>query len=84
MSYYQHDYLKFNQGKCLADSNNLNFEYLNDDQSDVNGKFNRFLDDLNKIIRKHAPFKNLFKRDLKLRNKPWINSSIQKEDAFER
>ena len=78
MSYCQHNYSKFDQGKFLADFNNLNFEYLNNNQSDVNGKFNRFLDDLNKIIRKHAPLKKLSKRDLRLRNKPWINSRIQK------
>ena len=78
MSHYQHDYSKFDQEKFLADFTNLNFEYLNDNQSDVNGKFNRFLGDLDKIIRKHAPLKKLTKRNLKLRNKPWINSKIQK------
>ena len=78
MSYYQHDYSKFDQEKFLADFNNLNFEYLNDNQSDVNGKFNRFLANLDEIVRKHAPLKKLTKKDMKLRNKPWINSRIQK------
>ena len=77
MSYYQHNYSQFDQGQFLADFNNLTFDYLNDNQSDVNEKFNRFLDDLNKIIGQHAPLKKLSKRDLKLRNKPWINSRTQ-------
>ena len=76
-SYYQHDYSKFDEGKFLADFNNLNFEYLNDNQSDVNAKFNRFLANVNEIVKKHAPLKKLTKNDLKLRNKPWINNRIQ-------
>ena len=46
-SYYQHDYSKFDEAEFLADFNNLNFEYLNDNQSDVNAKFNIFLADVN-------------------------------------
>ena len=50
MSYFQHDYSKFDQEKFLADFTNLNFDNLNDNQSDVKGKCNRFLGDLDKII----------------------------------
>ena len=56
----------------------LNFEYLNENINDVNAKFNRFLDNLNDIVKKHAPLKKLTKKELKLRNKPWINGRIQK------
>ena len=44
----------------------------------MNAKFNRFLASLDEIVRNYAPLKKLTKRDLKLRNKPWINSRIQK------
>ena len=44
----------------------------------MNAKFSRFLASLDEIVRNHAPLKTLTKRDLKLRNKPWINSRIQK------
>ena len=44
----------------------------------MNAKFNRFLANLNEIVSKHVPLKKLTERDLKLRNKPWINSRIQK------
>ena len=54
LSYYQHDYSKFSQEKFLADFNNLNFEYLNDNQNDVNSKFNRFLPNLDAIVEIHA------------------------------
>ena len=78
LSYYQHDYSRFDQEKFLGDFNNLNFDYLNVTQNDVNAKFNRFLADLDEIVKKHAPLKKLNKKDLKLRNKPWVNSKIQK------
>ena len=78
LSYYQHDYSKFNQERFLDDFKNLSFEYLNDNQSDINAKFKRFLANLDEIVEKHAPLKKLTKRDIKLRNKPWINSRIQK------
>ena len=77
-SYYQHDYSKFDQGKFLKDFNSLNFEYLNDNQSNVSAKFSRFLVNVDEIVKKHAPLKKLTKNDLKLRDKPWINNRIQK------
>ena len=64
MAYYQHDYSKFYQESFLADFKNLNFEYLNDNLSDVNSKFNRFLASLDDIVKKHAPLKKLTKNEL--------------------
>ena len=78
LSYYQHDYLRFDQEKFLGDFNNLYFDYLNVTQSDVNAKFNRFLADLDEIVKKHAPLKKITKEDMIFRNKPWINSRIKK------
>ena len=59
LSYYQHEYSKFDQEKFLADFNNLDFEYLNERQNDVNAKFNRFLASLDEIVKEHAPLKKL-------------------------
>ena len=78
LSYFKHDYSKFDEERFLADFSNLNFEYLNANPTDANAKFSRFIANLNEIVNKHAPLKKLTKRDLKLRNKPWINSRIQK------
>ena len=82
MSHYQHDYSKFDQEKFLADFNNLDFEYLNDNQSDINVKFNRFLASLDAIVKKDAPLKKLSNNELKLLNKPWINKRIRKMMQF--
>ena len=72
-SFYQHDYSKFDQDKFIAD-----FVYPDDNQSNASAKFSRFLGNVDEIVKKHAPLKKLTKNDLKLRNKPWINSRIQK------
>ena len=52
MPHYHHDYSKFDQESFLADLNNRDFEYLADNQSDVNVKFNGFLVSLNSIVQK--------------------------------
>ena len=51
---------------------------MNEGALDVNAKFNRFLSSLDDLVKAHAPLKKLTKRDIKLRNKPWINGKIQK------
>ena len=76
MSHYQHDYSKFDKEKFLADFNNIDFKYLDDNQSDINVKFDRFLASVDAIVKKHAPLKKLTRNELKLRNKPWINKRI--------
>ncbi len=43
---------------------NLNFNYLNDNQSDINSKFNKSLATLESIVEKHASLKKLTKKIL--------------------
>ena len=65
ISQYQHNYSKFDQEGFLADFSNLDFEYLDDNQNDVDVKFNRFLASLDAIVQKHAPLKKLARNELK-------------------
>ena len=44
----------------------------------ANHKFDRFLKKLDDLVEKHSPLKKLLKNNIRLRNKPWINSRIQK------
>ena len=78
LSYYQHDYATFNQENFICDFNATSLEYLNDSTLDVNDKFNRFLASLNDLVNEHAPLKKLTKKDIKFRDKPWINNEIKK------
>ena len=45
---------------------------------DVNKKFDRFLKDLSTLTNKHAPIIKRSRKEMKLKDKPWINNKIQK------
>ena len=46
---------------------------------DVDNKFSRFLKDLTSLMtNKHAPIKKRSRKEMKLKDKPWINSKILK------
>ena len=46
------------------------------DCDNVNNSFNRFVNLLRSIIENHAPLKRLFRRQQKLRSKPWLTKGI--------
>ena len=77
LSYSQHDFPKLNKDNLLEDFTRLDHTYLYDHSLDVNAKCNRLLSCLDDLVKTYAPLKKLTKRDIKFRNKPWINSKIQ-------
>ena len=58
LSYSYHDFSKLNIDRFQRDFANLDLTYLNDDKVDTNSKFNRFLSNLDKLVKTHAPLKN--------------------------
>ena len=46
--------------------------------SDVNKSFSRFYKNINRLINKHAPLKDVSKRRLKLLTKPWLTKGIRR------
>ena len=44
----------------------------------MNNEFDRFLKDLNTLTNKHAPVKRRSRKEMKLKDKPWINDRISK------
>ena len=82
-TYFQHEFSKRNAGNLLDDFASLDLNYLKDNFLDVNSKFNKFLSSLDILVKNHAPLKKLSKRDMKFRNKPWINGKIQTISASE-
>ena len=78
LSYFQHDFSRFNEVNVQNDFANLDLSYLDDNALDVNAQFNRLLSNLDEVVKTHAPLRKLTKRDIKFRNKPWINGKIQK------
>ena len=75
---FKYDYSKFKEDKFLDDFNQIDFTYLENSDLDVNNKSDRFLKDLNTLTNKHAPIKRRSRKELKLKEKPWINNRILK------
>ena len=74
----KYDYSKFVEDAFLEDFNQIDFNYLENSDSDINSKFDRFLKDLNTLTNKHAPIKKLSRKEKKLKDKPWMNKRILK------
>ncbi len=75
---FKHDFSKLNEQNFIEDFNNLDLSFLEFDNMDVNEKFDRFLEVLSSLSSKHAPITKRSKKEIKFKNKPWINRKIQK------
>ena len=75
---YKYDYSRFKEDKFLDDFNQTDFTYLENSDLDVNNKFDRFLKDLDTLTKQHAPIVRRSRKEMKLKDKPWINHRSQK------
>ena len=75
---FKYDYSKFKEDKFLEDFNQIDFTYLESNDMGVSTKFDRFLKDLSTLTNKHAPIKKRSRKEIRMKDKPWINSRIQK------
>ena len=75
---FKYDYSKFVEQKYLDDFNQINFSYLEDNNINVNNKFDKFLKDISNLTNLHAPIKKRSIKEIKLKDKPWINKRILK------
>ena len=75
---FRYDYSRFKEDKFLEDFNQIEFTYLESSELDVNIKFDRCLKDLNTLIKQHAPVRMCSRKEMKLKDKPWINNRIQR------
>ena len=77
-SHYKHDFTNFNEENCLEELNSINLDFINDNTLDANYKFSKFLKEIYSLSEKHAPIKQLNKKAIKLKARPWINGKILK------
>ena len=71
------DYSNFNADKFMTDL--CEIDWNNTCRSfDVNKSFSRFYKNINRLINKHAPLKDVSKRRLKLLTKPWLTKGIRR------
>ena len=76
-SLFQYDYSKFSEHLFLDDFKKLSWEHtLNNQNLNINVKFDRFDEKVHSTVSHHAPIKKVNKKQLKLR--PWITPRIQK------
>ena len=75
---FKYDYSKSKDDKFLEEFNQTSFISLENSDIDVNKKFDRFLKDLSTLTNKHAPIIKRSRKEMKLKDKPWINNKFQK------
>ena len=74
---YKRSTKNLNREALNKDLNNINWDSqlkLND--NDISNSFDKFYDQVNTCIDKHAPHRKLTNKEFKLRFKPWISSGI--------
>ena len=76
---FERSWTNFNQAEFVMDyfdkdwSNILNLKHGN-----VNVSMENFVNNMNDLLDKHAPFKKISKYKLKFKTKPWITAALQK------
>ena len=74
-SFYKRDYSKFSEQSFRDDVSIQNF---NTNFNDINEQFNDFFFKLEGCVNRHAPYKKLTLKEVKLNQKPWISSRLIK------
>ena len=75
ISIYKRDYSQFSEKSFRDDVSIQNF---NHNLMDVNDQFNDFYYKLEGCVNRHAPYKKLTPKEVKLYQKPWISSRLIK------
>ena len=76
---FERDWSNFDQQNFVLDFFSIDWKHnLNLENKDINGSFTSFLDTMNQILDRYAPYKKLSKYQLKFKNKPWLSKGLQK------
>ena len=78
---YKRDYSDFNETAFIEECQSVNLEEIAPSNSDPNRMFNSLYNKMSEMIDAHIPIKELSRRKLKIKSKPWVtqavNNSIQ-------
>jgi hypothetical protein len=69
---------KFDTNTFIEEISNINWELHIKENDSVNESINFFLKTFENVLNRHAPYKELTKKQIKLHSKPWITSGILK------
>ena len=76
---FERDWSNFDQQNFVLDFFSIDWKLnLNLENKDINESFTSFLDTMNQILDRYAPYKKLSKYQLKFKNKPRLSKGLQK------
>ena len=78
---FETDWSKFDEENFIFDTDWSNLLNLNEKNVDLST--NNFLNVINSLLNKYAPFKKISKYKFKFKRKPWITFGIQKSISVE-
>lgn len=72
------DFSKFDEQSFLSELDGMNVAQNLYSTNSLDTNFSIFKDRMMTVVNKHAPYKTLSKKDVKLENKPWLSTGILK------
>lgn len=77
LKFFKRDYTNFDQRQFVSDISAIDWTTILSRCSDVDDMFDSFYSNLNKIVDKHVPLKQLSKKEIKISCKPWITKGLR-------
>lgn len=77
LKFFKRDYTNFDQRQSVSDISAIDWTTILSRCSDVDDMFDSFYSNLNKIVDKHVPLKQLSKKEIKISCKPWITKGLR-------
>ena len=74
---YKRDYSSFDQNALISEIQSIHWQVLFSDHN-PSAMFNSFYKEISNIIDRHVLIKQLSRKELKIRSKPWITPAIRK------
>ena len=75
---YKRDFSTLDEAAMIEEVRTVNWESTYSSLKDPSFMFDTFYDKISQIIDKHIPIKQLSRKELKLKSKPWITPAIKK------
>ena len=75
---FKRDYQEFDQQALVSEIQLIDWESVFISNASPCNMIKSFYSEICNIIDKHIPVKQLFRRELKLKSKPWISNALQK------
>ena len=75
---FKRDFTQFNQTDLIEEMKKINWELEFVNNSNPTNMFDAFYNKVTQIINKHIPIKQLSRKDMRFKSKPWITPGIKK------